>query len=451
MGIKNFKSILNDYVQMHNIELKILHNNRLTSDCIIIDTMSFFYGDMLTGGLSNESMTACSGDIPHTVYDDLVESCFNKTVNVFDNDDVFKSNEIFISFDLGAPQTKLKTQMDRRKIPNRYVDQECRVKFYEALVCAFIKKMKLHNAKSVIIFPVSFENYESQFVCDDGEGEYLCMKYITDRYMNCGYRKFTILGNDNDILLFASLYNTLYADIVINYIPLQNIRNHTFLKFSIFSDYVKFIGLTFALGNDFIPSIISGTSNQIRKLIECANESELFTHELFTRFVQYTLRDFTNSAGCTQVLDQEFIILILSNFIYTICMNAIGLCTKVKHTTNAANNVISSTKENLPLKIFVNRFVWNILYIMNTLYFNHIGGTDIYKNFGKIYSPCLNREINDPLFLEDVQNNSVIRYLILKRNDDKTLFDYIHIYVKQIAEMETQRDNSPSLSNANDK
>lgn len=122
MGIKNFKSILTFFLQTHDVRYNTICNNELNNECLIIDIMSFFYDKLLN---------AMDDDVhSNDFYTNIANTCLKKITYMFqDNNSLFTCREIFLSFDIRAPLTKLKTQRDRYEktmIPIYDYNQHCK-------------------------------------------------------------------------------------------------------------------------------------------------------------------------------------------------------------------------------------------------------------------------------------------------------------------------------------
>lgn len=265
MGIENFAKIIK---YARESEIVIYNDYGYDSECdfdvVLIDLMSYCYSNLLEikKVLTLNNSSEESIELPQKVYEELAAKCFDKIANSICSFTIFNCREIFIAFDIKAPNTKSQTQLRRRK-RGSYISFSDRLKFYKAIVREFVHSVQYHNTRIKVNYPLSFEGYKASVEYTCGEGEYIGMNYITYIHKRYGYKKFAFLGNDNDIMLLSSLINTVIPDILINYIPLTSNQNgiqpgRRYIKCKDVDTLFEFMCNTFMMGNDFLQSVYSG-------------------------------------------------------------------------------------------------------------------------------------------------------------------------------------------------
>lgn len=419
MGIDNFTKIVKYATESGMvIQREYKYGDFCDFDVVLIDLMSYCYSNLLE---IKNVLTINDDDVKlsQKVYEEVATKCFDKISNSLCSMSLFKCKEIFIAYDIKAPITKSQTQYKRRA-RGVYIDANDRLQFYKAIVSEFVNGVKYHTTGPIsVTYPMSFEGYEAGIEYDKGEGEYIGMNYVKHAASSRGYKKFAFLGNDNDILLISSIMNTVIPDIEIYYIPMMRFNMNTMpgrkiIKNPNIVSSFKFMCNTFMVGNDFIPSIYSGTDNQLKKI---------FSTELpGVHFNRLALNMFERNVVDNKLYQTTFeIVEDFVNVLYDLLTSGSSL--------SRANKCTDIT-DNHNLIVFIKRFVWNTFYYSNILY--SLPGQGLYEWFSKKIPTHRTIEIDDISFTDNPNDCHNLRFLIEYNYKSGTLRDIIDDTIKSI-------------------
>lgn len=271
MGIKDLISLTQTYPNVIST-LSNLHET-IYVDCIAFDANSLVYKSL--------NKTDSWKNFYYDIFNTLSFLLLNENIKIHGTELV-----IYIALDNGSPKLKSDVQKKRRRnqtLEEKKIISDLFLKIKnEQINSNFIKLLCLRCAFDTVPFALRFIfDYDET----TGEGEQKCMRFVKlNNFLNPLF-----ISIDNDmfhICLFSVdkfdhcyVYNPCYSDKITN-VKLCSILDST-LKYKLL-----------ALGNDYIPSLFSGTTYQftlIRKttsLLEAVETAKTFKKILYKKDVE---------------------------------------------------------------------------------------------------------------------------------------------------------------------
>lgn len=383
MGIRNFSKFMNGAVTSG---LVYTISPKKRSQVLMIDLMSTFYGILKQWQ---------NGDGVVINHDKAAECAFKRLIINISHEELSKMDEIFIAIDISAPIMKEKTQQERRT-KEKCISYSDRFIFYKCFVKHFIEAMADNRVK--ITFAKSIE--DEKYPClgyEFGEGEYIIFDYIRKCIETRDVTTFTIIGNDNDIPLLATVFNTVYEHlgVCVSYTNIVGLMKSDIAWRC--SNYTYLMNLLFrvsVLGNDYIPNIISGTEIQLAKLSVIRNDMLNNAREIFASAV------FNKNESNTKkkrILTDECI----EHFSYMI-YEALKTIAQSPFSHADCGNGDTPDEGIQYVRGFIIICVWYFFYVINLLESRNI---NMYDNFGTVVVSEKHMNINSHIFTEAININ----------------------------------------------
>lgn len=387
MGIRNFTKFINEAKKVGLVRTVSTINE--TPQVLMIDLVSSFYG--ILKQWQNED-----GII--TEHEKAVECAFKRLIIYIPYEKLLEMNEIFIAVDIVAPIMKEKTQFKRRQTDEKNVLYSDRLVFYELFVKYLSNVMRDTNVKITFAKTIN-ENYRSAIGYEMGEGEYIVFVYIHQCIKTNGFTQFLVIGNDNDIPLYAIVFNTVYEhrNVCVRYMSVVDSAKNTVAWSCPKLTYLMCLLFRISvLGNDYIPNIVSGTEMQITKLCTI-NVDEL--NETFESLANFIFKR-DNLVINQQIEITTFQYIKGFSLLIYESLKTIATQSYLQFDDHNFNSIVNESSK------YVNGFIivcmWYFLYIINLFDSSY---SSMYDKFGIRILHETNLKINSFFFIEAMNIN----------------------------------------------